>query len=79
MQASYSVVLLVYSNYSLTEIRYCFLLGEIIIVLAPLPYTFTAPSKYMVHQSVFLFFPRLTIHFHQESQNPMAHNLQWLC
>jgi len=49
MQASYWAVLLMYSNYSLIETGYCFLLGKIIIVFASLPYTFTAPSKYIIH------------------------------
>jgi hypothetical protein len=49
MQALYLVVLLVHSNCSFIEIRYCFLLGEIIIAPTLLPYTFTALSKYIVH------------------------------
>ena len=45
MQASYSVVLSVHSNYSLTKIGYYFFYGEIIIDLAPFPDMFTATSK----------------------------------
>jgi len=49
MQASYSVMLLVHSNYNLTEIEYFFFFGKIIIAPAPFHDVFITPSKYMVH------------------------------
>jgi len=45
MQASYSAVLLVYSNSNLVETGYCLFSGEITTAAAPFPDTFTAPSK----------------------------------
>ena len=49
----YTPMLLLHPNCNLTKIKYYFLLGEIIIASALLPHTFTAPSKYIVHQSNF--------------------------
>jgi len=46
MQASYSVMLLVHSNYNLTEIEYCFFFGKIIIAPALFRDAFITPSKY---------------------------------
>ncbi|KAL9344620.1 hypothetical protein Peur_062295 [Populus x canadensis] len=49
----YIPMLLLHPNCNLTKTEYCFLLGEIIIATTLLPHTFTAPSKYIVHQSNF--------------------------
>jgi len=78
MQALYSIVLLVHSNYNLIKTRYCLPLGELSLIL-PHCHIYLLLRQSTLFTSLVLLLFLLPAHLHLRNKNSKAHNLKLHC